>query len=241
MAQSQQQQQQASSHLGQVAKRHGGEEANAPNGTNGNTILTDQRTASPGAGQVRGGNGVALPDPPETAKHPVTDTLHGDTITDDYRWLEKQQDPETRSWIHEQNDYTDNYLQQVTIRPEIKAELTKLERVDSYSTPAKRGNLYFFKKRLADENQGSIYLRHGVGGGDERLVDARPALQPALLRRADFAGQDGLVLRGVSSLGHAGVLACLRHGSVRGQDDLRQGVQGRAAGRTGPDRGEHVG
>ncbi|HZD76166.1 MAG TPA: S9 family peptidase, partial [Acidobacteriaceae bacterium] len=172
MAQSQQQQQQASSHLGQVAKRHGGEEANAPNGTNGNTILTDQRTASPGAGQVRGGNGVALPDPPETAKHPVTDTLHGDTITDDYRWLEKQQDPETRSWIHEQNDYTDNYLQQVTIRPEIKAELTKLERVDSYSTPAKRGNLYFFKKRLADENQGSIYLRHGVGGGDERLVDA---------------------------------------------------------------------
>src|ERR1700722_17514397 len=78
MAQSQQQQQQSSSHLGQVAKRHGGEEANPANGTT-NNVLTVERTPSPGAGQVRGGNGVALPDPPDTEKHPVTDTLPRDT------------------------------------------------------------------------------------------------------------------------------------------------------------------
>ena len=164
MAQSQQQQQQASSHLGQVAKRHGGEEANPANGTT-NNVLTVERPASPGSSQVRGGNGVTLPDPPETAKHPVTDTLHGDTLTDDYRWLEQQHDPGTRSWIDEQNAYTDSYLQQVAMRPEIRAELTKLERVETYSVPFKRGGLYFFKKRLADENQGSIYTRRGVGGG----------------------------------------------------------------------------
>ncbi len=171
MAQSQQQEQQSSSHLGQVAKRHGGEEANPANGTT-NNVLTVQRTPSPAAGQVRGGNGVVLPDPPETAKHPVTDSLHGDTITDDYRWLEQQHDPATRSWIDQQNAYTDSYLHQVTIRPEIQAELTKLERVETYSMPTKRGDLYFFKKRLADENQASIYVRHGATGADERLVDA---------------------------------------------------------------------
>ena len=179
MAQSQQQQQQSSSHLGQVAKRHGGEEANPANGTT-NNVLTVERTPSPGAGQVRGGNGVTLPDPPDTAKHPVSDTLHGDTVTDDYRWLEQQRDPQTRSWIDQQNAYTDSYLHQVTIRPEIGAELTKLERVETYSIPTKRGDLYFFKKRLPDENQGSIYVRHevagavqrGVAGADERLVDA---------------------------------------------------------------------
>jgi prolyl oligopeptidase len=171
MAQSQQPEQQSSSHLGQVAKRHGGEEANPANGTT-NNVLTVQRTPSPAAGQVRGGNGVVLPDPPETAKHPATDTLQGDTITDDYRWLEQQHDPATRSWIDEQNAYTDSYLHQVTIRPEIQAELTKLERVETYSMPTKRGDLYFFKKRLADENQPSIYVRHGAAGADERLVDA---------------------------------------------------------------------
>jgi prolyl oligopeptidase len=179
MAQSQQQQQQSSSHLGQVAKRHGGEEANPANGTT-NNVLTVQRTPSPGAGQVRGGNGVMLPDSPVTAKHPVTEALHPDTIADDYRWLEQQRDPVTRAWIDEQNAYTDAYLQQVTMRPQIQAELTKLERVESYSMPTKRGELYFFKKRLANENQGSIYIRHeaagaiqhGMGGVDQRLVDA---------------------------------------------------------------------
>ena len=154
-----------------MANRHGGEEANPTNGS-ANNVLTVQRTPSPGSSQIRGGNGVLLPDSPETAKHPVTETKNGETITDNYRWLEQQHDPTTRAWIDEQNTYTDNYLQQVTIRPEIKAELTKLERVESYSTPTKRGDLYFFKKRLANENQGSIYIRRGVGGADQRLVDA---------------------------------------------------------------------
>jgi prolyl oligopeptidase len=170
MAQSQQQQQQQqSSHLGQVARRHG-EEVNPANGSN--NIVPLQHTLSPAAGQVRGGNGVSLADPPATAKHPVTETLGGETITDDYRWLEQQHDPAVRAWIDQQNAYTDGYLQQVKIRPEIQAELTKLERVDTYSIPMKRGDLYFFKKRLADENQGSIYVRQGTAGADERLVDA---------------------------------------------------------------------
>ncbi len=198
MAQSQQQEQQSSSHLGQVAKRHGGEEANPANGTT-NNVLTVQRTPSPAAGQVRGGNGVMLPDPPETAKHPVTDTLHGDTITDDYRWLEQQHDPATRSWIDQQNAYTDSYLQQVTIRPEIQAELTKLERVDTYSMPTRRGDLYFFKKRLADENQASIYVRHGATGADERLVDAgkMSADQNTSVNILDVTNDGSLVAYGI--------------------------------------------
>ncbi len=170
MGQIQQQQQQASSHLGRTTQ-HAGEEPNQPNGTN-NGITTLQRTPTPGATQVRGGNGVVLPDSPETAKHPVTETLHGDTIKDDYRWLEQQHDPTTRAWIDAQNAYTDAYLQQVTMRPQIQAEIEKLQRVETYGMPMKRGDLYFFKKRLADENQGSLYVRRGVAGADERLVDA---------------------------------------------------------------------
>ena len=38
--------------------------------------------------------------------------------------------------------------------------------------PTERGDKYFFKKRLADENQGSIYIRRGLHGQDERLIDA---------------------------------------------------------------------
>src|ERR1700722_15780457 len=122
--------------------------------------------------EVKGGSGIILPPPPATEAKPVTEDIHGTTLTDPYRWLEDGKSPETRAWIGEQMKYTDQYLSQVKIRPEIVKELTRLERVESYSIPIERGGNYFFKKRLADENQGSIYVRHGQRGQDDRLVDA---------------------------------------------------------------------
>ncbi len=166
-----QQQQQTPSHLGTVANRHGGEEANQGVGNSTNNIVPLPGEHSPAA-TVHGGNGVNLPPPPDTPKHPVMETLHGESVTDDYRWLEKQRAPETRAWIDSQNQYTDAYLRQVTVRPQIQDELAKLVKVETYGAPTKRGDLYFFHKRGAAENQASLYMRKGVNGADERLVDA---------------------------------------------------------------------
>jgi prolyl oligopeptidase len=122
---------------------------------------------------VHGGNGVVLPPPPSTKVEPVTETIHGVTVTDPYRWLEDAKSPATREWLGAQMKYTEDYLSQVKVRPEIVKRLTELERVESYSIPIERGENYFFKKRLAEENQGSIYVRQGLKGPDEKLVDAR--------------------------------------------------------------------
>jgi prolyl oligopeptidase len=46
---------------------------------------------------------AAPPALPDTPKKPVTDTYHGVTVTDDYRWLEKVNDPEVRTWIESEN------------------------------------------------------------------------------------------------------------------------------------------
>src|SRR5262245_27364580 len=40
----------------------------------------------------------------------VTDTLHGTTLSDPYRWLEDQQSPATRDWIERQNAFTEAIL-----------------------------------------------------------------------------------------------------------------------------------
>src|ERR1700677_3725304 len=122
--------------------------------------------------EIKGGNGIVLPPPPTAEVRPVTETLHGTTLTDPYRWLEDSKSPDTRAWIGEEMKYTATLLSQVKIPPQIVDELTKLERVDNYSIPVERGGMYFFKKTLAAENQGSIYLRIGLRGKDERLVDA---------------------------------------------------------------------
>ena len=96
----------------------------------------------------------------------------GVPITDPYRWLEDSKSPATRAWIASQMKYTEDYLSQVKIRPEVVKRLTELMRVESYGIPVDAGNKYFFKKRLAEENQGSIYVREGLKGSDERLIDA---------------------------------------------------------------------
>ena len=121
---------------------------------------------------VRGGNGVVLPAPPPTRVDPVTETIHGLTITDPYRWLEDSKSPATREWLKTQMQYTEDYLSQVKIRPEVAKRLTELVRVESYTIPVERDNRYFFKKRLPEENQGSIYVRQGLKGADDRLIDA---------------------------------------------------------------------
>ncbi len=121
---------------------------------------------------IRGGNGVTLPPPPPTSTHSVTDQYQSVQIADPYRWLEDAKSPETRAWIDKQNKYTQQYLSQLKNRPEIISKLTEMERVDKYSMPALRGGKYFFEKRLAGENQSSIYVREGWKGTDNRLIDA---------------------------------------------------------------------
>src|SRR6266481_5882897 len=69
---------------------------------------------------IRGGNGITLPRPPATEAKPVTDSVNGTPITDAYRWLEDGRSPETRAWIASQMKYTEEYLAQVKIRPEIR-------------------------------------------------------------------------------------------------------------------------
>ncbi len=121
---------------------------------------------------IHGDNGIILPPPPVAPVHVVTDDYDGVQIQDDYRWLEDAKSPQTRAWIDQENAYTQQYLSQVKDLPQIKTELTSLQRVDVYSIPVLRGDRYFFKKRLADENQGSIYMRKGWNGRDELLIDA---------------------------------------------------------------------
>src|SRR5215470_8100921 len=121
---------------------------------------------------IYGRNGVKLPAPPATEAKPVTENVNGTTIVDPYRWLEDGKSPETRAWIASEIKYTDEYLSQVKVRPEIAKRITELVRAESYSVPIERAGSYFFTKRLAEENQASIYVRRGLHGSDEKLVDA---------------------------------------------------------------------
>src|SRR5262249_14486414 len=56
----------------------------------------------------------------------------------------------------------------------IAKRLTELYRTDSVGSPQERNGSYFFSKRLAEEDLSKIYVRKGIRGADELLVDPLP-------------------------------------------------------------------
>jgi prolyl oligopeptidase len=123
------------------------------------------------AQDIRSRSGFTLPPPPVADLSPVTDSYFGTKITDNYRWLEDAKSEQTRAFIEEENAYTNRYLKQVKIRAQILDDLDPLEHVSRWSLPVERNGSYFFLKRIAGEDQSSIYVRHGWTGKDERLID----------------------------------------------------------------------
>jgi prolyl oligopeptidase len=124
---------------------------------------------------------------PLTCVEPVTEVLHGVTVTDPYRWLEDQNSPRTREWISEQARYARAYLHTIPGRERIRERIQELLDVQTYDSVQKAGNRYFFRKRLPGQEQPSIYMREGRNGEDQLLIDPRErgqgshiAVQPRL-------------------------------------------------------------
>ena len=108
---------------------------------------------------------------PKTRTDAVTETVHGVTIRDPYRWLEDQQSPDTRAWIEAQNAYTRSVLDPLPGRAAITKRLEELLKTERFNTPVVRNGRYFFTRRLAEQNQYAICMRNGLHGSDEVLID----------------------------------------------------------------------
>ncbi|GAB4222924.1 MAG: prolyl oligopeptidase family serine peptidase [Acidobacteriota bacterium] len=119
-----------------------------------------------------GGTGEQeFPPPPETRVEPVTETLHGEEITDPYRWLEDQDSPETRAFIEAQNAYTDQLLGTRPGRDALRSRLEKLMKVEVMGVPTERGGRYFYTRRGPDQDQPVTFVRQGRDGVERALLD----------------------------------------------------------------------
>ncbi|HWX55746.1 MAG TPA: prolyl oligopeptidase family serine peptidase [Verrucomicrobiae bacterium] len=130
-------------------------------------LLTTTTTAQAPPGNAPAG-------PPKTEVRVVVDTVQGVKISDAYRWLEDQNSSETRAWIDSENAYTDSLLAKVPGRDALRQKISGFLKIDTMGIPAVRNGRYFFSKRRADQDQSVLYLRKGLAGQDEVLVDPLP-------------------------------------------------------------------
>ncbi|WP_435127772.1 prolyl oligopeptidase family serine peptidase [Halobaculum sp. D14] len=90
------------------------------------------------------------PEPPATPRRPVTEELHGESVTDPYRWLEESTD-EVREWTDAQDDYADAVLD-TDQRDALAERFDDLARVTDYGPVTPAGDRLFQSvKRPADE------------------------------------------------------------------------------------------
>ncbi|MES2417402.1 MAG: prolyl oligopeptidase family serine peptidase [Bacteroidota bacterium] len=108
---------------------------------------------------------------PETKKDSITDNYFGTIIADPYRWLENDTSSETKKWVDAENKVTQNYLSQIPYRTEIKTRLTALWNYPKETAPFKVGEYYFFTKNDGLQNQSIWYIKKGLDGKEEVLID----------------------------------------------------------------------
>jgi prolyl oligopeptidase len=118
--------------------------------------------------------------PPETEARPVTETIHGESVTDNYRWLEGdntdesnmgQLSSEVASWTDAQNGYTRDVLDNLPGRKALEERLRELMEVPGIGSPSVYGNRYFYSKREGAQPQSVRYVRDGLDGEDRVLLD----------------------------------------------------------------------
>lgn len=123
---------------------------------------------------------IAIAAPPETKSAPVTDTIHGNTVVDEYRWLEGDNsnpenmglvNDEVASWTDDQNGYTRSMLDNLPGRAALERRLRELMEVPSIGSPSVYGTRYFYSRREGSQPQAVRYVREGLNGDERVLLD----------------------------------------------------------------------
>ena len=97
-------------------------------------------------------------DPPKTKALPVVDTLHGVTLTDNYRWLEDKKNKDVIDWTKKQHDYGVEYLAKTQkVHPDLKEKIAAYLNMD-YEGPLNTvGKRVFQTVKKKGDKQYKIY------------------------------------------------------------------------------------
>lgn len=108
---------------------------------------------------------------PSTRKADTTETLHGKTVKDPYRWLEDEKAPEVQSWMTAQDSYARGELAKLPGRAALVDRLKQLFYYDSVTAPTHRKGRYFFTRKHHDKEKSVVYWKQGEKGDEKVLLD----------------------------------------------------------------------
>lgn len=128
------------------------------------------------AGCVSGGLRLHHSAYPASPQERITDSYHGTTVADPWRWLESLDAPRTADWVQAQNRLTVPYLAALPQRPWLQTRLTQLYAYERSGVPRRAGKHYFYLYNDGRQNQSTLQVADSPSGPGRTLLD------PASLR-----------------------------------------------------------
>ncbi|NNF20262.1 MAG: prolyl oligopeptidase family serine peptidase [Flavobacteriaceae bacterium] len=104
----------------------------------------------------------------------VTETYHGITIQDPYRYVENLEDPQVLSWMRDHSNYARATLEAIPGRKSVLDKFYELDkRVSSRvgNTKITENGRYFYIKFRPEDDNGKLYYREGYKGEEKMLFD----------------------------------------------------------------------
>src|SRR5439155_21132759 len=110
-------------------------------------------------------NAPQKPAYPLAAKKPVTTDYGVAKITDDYAWLEPNDDPAVKEWVAAENALTRSVLDNLPNRAAVRDRVRELQggRSPTYSDIVARGKVIFAQKRQPPKQQPFLVALTSLG------------------------------------------------------------------------------
>lgn len=126
-------------------------------------------------------------DYPATRKVEQTDSYHGTTVADPYRWLEDDNSAETKAWVAAENAVTDKFLAAMPQRLPVRKLYTELYNFEKFGVPFREGGRYFWTRNDGLQQQSVLYTAKSLN--DTPVV----ALDPNTLSKDGTVALSGAV------------------------------------------------
>src|SRR5258708_7251441 len=116
--------------------------------------------------------GSAVPPAPVARIDAAHDTYFGESLSDPYRWMENDKDPEWLPFLKGQNDHTRAILDALPTRAPLLKRVQQLS-ADTVTTSRvqRAGGLTFFTQRPRGADNFKLFVRQGAAGNGRVLVD----------------------------------------------------------------------
>lgn len=108
---------------------------------------------------------------PTSKTGPQTDSYHGVTVSDPYRWLEDVDAADTQAWVRAQNQVAFDFLAKIPSRDAIRNRLLELTNYPRFSLPTKEGGRYFYTHNSGLQNQAVLQVKDALEADGRTLLD----------------------------------------------------------------------